>query len=76
MIDLIVTPTLFTQDGIERTPTDNFEKVDDQFFHIELDGQITGFLVNDLTINNITYQSSDEAISTIRLIRNWSVDNL
>ena len=42
MIDLIVTPTLFTQDGIERTPTDTFEKgyvekVDDQFFHIELE---------------------------------------
>jgi hypothetical protein len=78
MIDLIVTPILFTQDGIERTPTDTFEKgyvekVDDQFFHIELDGQFIGFVVGELSINGNVYLDSDAAIAELRLIRNWTI---
>ena len=78
MINLIVTPTVFTQDGVERIPTNIFEKgylekVDDQFFHIELDGSFIGFVISELTINGNTFLNSDAAISELRSIRGWSI---
>lgn len=78
MINLTVTIDSFFQDEVSRNPTDNFdkgylEKVDDQFFHIELDGSFVGFIVNELTINGIAYPNSDAAISALRSIRGWSI---
>lgn len=76
MINLIVTSDIFIQDGVEKTPTDTFEKgyiekIDDTFFHIELNNQITGFVVNKTSINGVVYENSNEAISKLKEIRNW-----
>jgi hypothetical protein len=77
MINLIVTIGSFTQDGVSRTPTNTFEKgylekVDDQFFHIELDGSFIGFVVSELSINGFIFPDSDAAITELRSIRGWT----
>lgn len=76
MITAIITNNSFNEDGIERVPTNNLlqgylERIDSIYFHIELDGQIEGRDVNNLTINGQTYLTSDDAIAQIRLIRSW-----
>jgi hypothetical protein len=78
MINLTVTSTEFIQDGIAKVPSESLikgyvEKVDDNYIHIELNGQVTILVAQEVDLNGAIYPTSDLLIAELRSLRGWAI---
>lgn len=78
MMDWIVTPTTFTEDGESKTFTNSIlpfyvEDVDGDFFHVEIDNSVQGRLASEITLNGFLQTDSATLLTALRAITGWQV---